>query len=287
MKKISQSFVLILTLLLSQWVGISNLNAQDYSFTNSTNYAIPDVNDGGAASPIEVSGIPVGSEIIDIWVSAQIGHTFVGDLSIWLVSPDGSTRIALMERPGTPEVGGFGYTSDLSLENTYSFIQDATEYSEFMGMNEHGGANGGIVPTGEWSPSWDEVLAPPAYNDFPAFISALPEDVNGTWHLFIRDSASGDVGSFQNARIMIFTQSMATVEMTDKAFEIYPNPVMDVFRIQSQLKIDQVEIYDLTGKSVLIQNNKNQIDVHHLSKGIYIAIISSGDMKESIKIIKN
>jgi len=174
---------------------------KEYRFLNPNTYTIPDDAFAEVASPITVSGIPQGAKINDILVSVQIGHSWVGDLSIWLIAPDGQTRVGLMDRPGVPAILQ-GSAAQLSVNNTYSFADSATASSEQMGEGSYSD-----IPSGSWHPSWDNELDPPAYNNFPGFISALPADVNGEWKLYIRDS-SGDAagGSFLNVQLVITAQ---------------------------------------------------------------------------------
>ena len=50
---------------------------------------------------------------------------------------------------------------------------------------------------------------------------------------------------------------------------IYPNPAHDILNINSE-NIESSKIYDLQGKQLLESRNAAQIDVSHLSNGIYI-----------------
>jgi len=68
---------------------------------------------------------------------------------------------------------------------------------------------------------------------------------------------------------------------------IYPNPVVDVFDISTQNKIQSVEIFDTAGRLVFsISNPSKSINIHHLKSGQYLAVIKSDNKKTSKKIIK-
>lgn len=177
------------------------VDPKEYSFFNPETYTIPDNANAGIASLITVSGIPLGATIKDVRVSTQIRHSWIGELSIWLVAPDGQTRIGLMERPGVPATV-HGSQAQFTQNNTISFTNSATVSSEEMG------ADLSIdIPSGSWLPSWDSELAPPAYSNFPGFTSALPANVNGEWKLYIRDSRAGaGTGYFKNVRLVITAQ---------------------------------------------------------------------------------
>lgn len=62
-----------------------------------------------------------------------------------------------------------------------------------------------------------------------------------------------------------------------KDLKIYPNPVSDELTIESNSKVLKVEIYDISGKKMLVKLMKNKINVSTLSKGNYIIHIETDD----------
>ncbi len=76
---------------------------------------------------------------------------------------------------------------------------------------------------------------------------------------------------------------------SDSNFVIFPNPVADKFYIISENIIDQVSLFDITGK--LIYNEKldsksTQIDINYFSSGVYFLKIKSNVETKDFKIIK-
>jgi len=65
---------------------------------------------------------------------------------------------------------------------------------------------------------------------------------------------------------------------------IYPNPVSDILYIKSD-NIQQVEIYDLTGR-LLIKENTSSINVNNLKPGIYIVKVTTADGVTTHKVSK-
>ena len=55
----------------------------------------------------------------------------------------------------------------------------------------------------------------------------------------------------------------------DFSLKIYPNPTTNEVTIESNSKIDKVEVYDLTGKKIM-QNKTNKIYLEVFPKGVYI-----------------
>jgi hypothetical protein len=81
--------------------------------------------------------------------------------------------------------------------------------------------------------------------------------------------------------------SIADISSTDK-IKIYPNPANNIIYIESDLSIEQIDIYDISGRKLkqFSTITNNQLSIEDLSSGIYLIKIAA-DKKEFIsKIIK-
>ncbi|HKL39809.1 MAG TPA: T9SS type A sorting domain-containing protein, partial [Cryomorphaceae bacterium] len=74
---------------------------------------------------------------------------------------------------------------------------------------------------------------------------------------------------------------------------VYPNPTSDFIQIDlngTDARIDQISIFDVTGKMVLQENNTAgqfiQIEVSNLPQGQYTALLQSGMITYVSKFIK-
>lgn len=70
---------------------------------------------------------------------------------------------------------------------------------------------------------------------------------------------------------------------------IYPNPFVDRISIITEKNIDQVSIFDLTGRQVLraIPNAESfSLDVSNLNKGMYLVSLKAGDQEMTAKLVK-
>jgi hypothetical protein len=66
----------------------------------------------------------------------------------------------------------------------------------------------------------------------------------------------------------------------------FQNPVKDVLKINTNQLIDSIEIYDILGNLVLkTKETKNEIEINHLQKGIYLLNIFSENKKSTQKLI--
>ncbi|MDW5288069.1 T9SS type A sorting domain-containing protein [Formosa sp. PL04] len=71
-------------------------------------------------------------------------------------------------------------------------------------------------------------------------------------------------------------------------FKLYPNPVNNELRINSISQIQNVEIFDLLGKSVLSLNNvQDKVNVSSLKSALYIVRITTQNGVSTKKFIKN
>ncbi|MCB8946254.1 MAG: S8 family serine peptidase, partial [Ardenticatenaceae bacterium] len=171
--------------------------------------AIPDDGyDGSLGSmlgrAIDASGIPGASTVVSVEVEAAIDHTWIGDLVIKLVSPDGSV-LGLVSRPGLAEsaddgTGCCGDSANLVSTSPIRFYDGASKDAETMGdLN----TNTNLLicqDDGEcdYSPNPGSIATPPSN-----FADLVGENASGTWTLYVGDSVSADPGQLQSWSIRI------------------------------------------------------------------------------------
>ncbi len=74
------------------------------------------------------------------------------------------------------------------------------------------------------------------------------------------------------------------------ALQLYPNPVQNIFSLESDLAIDRLIIFDIMGKELFNQTFSNltiDVDVSQFLDGLYIVQAFSGNSFSQIKFIKN
>jgi hypothetical protein len=92
----------------------------------------------------------------------------------------------------------------------------------------------------------------------------------------IGDTNPGHVveGGLDKFRAQIYYSTISTKDLSNQPFNVYPNPTTNQIKID--IPFEEVKIYDALGR-ILITNNKNEIDVSKLEKGLkYIEINSKG-----------
>ncbi|WP_456437463.1 T9SS type A sorting domain-containing protein [Psychroserpens sp.] len=73
-----------------------------------------------------------------------------------------------------------------------------------------------------------------------------------------------------------------------QSFKLYPNPTSSHFSIKSNLKIKNIEIYDILGKQVKVFTQTQELyNISELSNGLYFIIFFTENKYQTIKLIKN
>ena len=147
--------------------------------TNATSVAIPD---GDIANPgCSTVTIPTGGTITDVMVDLSITHTWVGDLTITLTSPAGTT-ITLGEQPGVP-ASGFGCDGD----------DIAVTFDDAAGLTAADFENTcGNAPAIAGS-----------YQPIDLLATFAGEDAAGVWTICVSDAVAADAGSIDNFGLTI------------------------------------------------------------------------------------
>ena len=130
---------------------------------------------GWTVDTIIISGLPTDAIINDLTLDVDLAHSWVGDLFIWLFSPDGQTLIPMLERPGSPNVSGGCSDDDMVVTFDDNAIINEIDLENICN---------GDVP-------WFVGEAQPRGSFSDNFAG---QSMNGTWLLIIGDAAGGDDG---------------------------------------------------------------------------------------------
>jgi len=88
-----------------------------------------------------------------------------------------------------------------------------------------------------------------------------------------------------------FQLAFNSLDSTENNFlqlKIYPNPVQNKFFFANRgTEKIQLELYNLLGQLIFKRENiSSEVDISHLSSGIYITKLQSNQQEKTIKIIK-
>lgn len=128
-----------------------------------------------------------------------------------------------------------------------------------------------------------EIAANPNLDNKGAPIAGITVDADNA----TRNATTPDLGSYE-----FVVQVLATGEQSlaaKKGVTYYPNPVIDVLNLRSEVKITNVEGFNLSGQKVIseiINAEQGAIDMRGVPAGVYILKVNSDKGYESIKVIK-
>lgn len=74
-----------------------------------------------------------------------------------------------------------------------------------------------------------------------------------------------------------------------RSLVLYPNIVHDVFTIESPETNSTLQVFDFSGKPVLVKvinNTRMQVDVSTLAAGVYLAVVKTGDTNIKARFVK-
>ncbi|WP_082377018.1 T9SS type A sorting domain-containing protein [Chryseobacterium indologenes] len=80
--------------------------------------------------------------------------------------------------------------------------------------------------------------------------------------------------------------SKTGTEVKDTSINIYPNPASDILHIKTQAKINEVEVYDRSGKRINVSVNNDKVNVKELPAGSYLIRITTEKNTVSKQFIK-
>lgn len=73
---------------------------------------------------------------------------------------------------------------------------------------------------------------------------------------------------------------------SNNTFSVFPNPTADFLNISTKAKVDNVQVFDMSGKMVKATLSNNQVDVRNLAKGSYVVKIETAEGTSTQKFIK-
>ncbi|WP_179349963.1 T9SS type A sorting domain-containing protein [Winogradskyella pacifica] len=114
-------------------------------------------------------------------------------------------------------------------------------------------------------------------------IAVVDLDKDGTEDLVVGNAAG---------KLTFFKGNSSNLSVSDfdsqELLQVFPNPVKDVFTIETSIEISRVALFDISGKQIDIQiANTNEVDISSLASGIYhIKIYDNNNRTTTRKIIK-
>lgn len=205
---------------------------------------------------------PIDSvSIKDVNVQLDVTHTYVGDLTITLTSPNGTIVNLTAENCGANQ----------DIDATFN--------------------DGGIVlECGTTAPTLSGDIQP--VQNLSAFSG---EESAGEWILTVDDGANGDGGSLNNFSLEFCTEQnvLGILDAGLDQFVIFPNPTSDNLTIQFNNAKNSVGItlFDISGRVVLSENVEangqfnHTMSVANMSSGVYFVSVENDNVRTTRKLV--
>ena len=232
-----------------------------YASNDNLALNIADGNSGQAGQPLlqHIISIPDLAIIEGITVNVDVTHTYIGDLIVRIIHPDGATFIDV-------------YNSDCDNDANFDITFD-----------DEAGALACASPTiGTFAPR--EALS--EFNGMQA---------QGDWTILIADFFAQDTGNLNDWSITICAEEALSVdEFSLSDFAIFPNPNTGEFSVKLNSNSGNainIDVFDIRGRRIFNNSytnsaNFNQtINLNDAKSGMYLVTISDGANKITKKII--
>ncbi len=237
------------------------ITCEPLTFANDTPIIIPDDSTAILQSVISISGgIGLAMPIEDINITLDITHTWISDLRITLTSPQG--------------------TSVTLLDDKCDDLDDMNVIFDDKGLTLNCSAS---------SPAIQGLVRPD--ENLSAFIN---EDFVGDWTLTVEDVFNADGGTINSFGIEICTeQTLSNASFKVSDFSLMPNPTSGIVNLNMDESLNndaEVFIYDIQGKLLdtkYLTTNRNlhTLDLSHISSGVYLVKVQSGNLSVVKKLI--
>ena len=78
---------------------------------------------------------------------------------------------------------------------------------------------------------------------------------------------------------------MDNIPQDERKIIVYPNPTKNIITIETRLEIE-IEVYDIMGKLLIVENKDKRIDMSYLADGLYHLSILHNNKRYNKQIIK-
>jgi hypothetical protein len=230
----------------------------------------------GQSITLTLDSISSNTNCNDIWTEQNLDLSFVIGTSddcgagacyfdveptyVWLYPSRLSVDLSGLQNIQKVEIDVISYCSYFSPQCTFSHLMDST------GMIINTVGNTINNPGNSINGTLETIIIE---NPTRGFLSEL--------------AISSCEGNVHEIRIYQNILSTDQIELDDRAFAIYPNPVIDMINIDvsGNLKYEAT-IYDLQGRIMISTTNQSTIDIQTLTQGTYLIKITDLDSGQNV-----
>lgn len=214
-------------------------------------------------------------EYFPSWSEATVTDYPISGNNIW--------KMASMNFASVTQYGGIDLSQMEKMYIDYWTAQDAVDAKLFVKLVDTNDSQevlldlGAIVP-GSWQTIEVDLNAQNAGNI----------DLSTVTQFLIDPSTNGGTFYIDNWYFAKGTP-LSIGELNESEIYVYPNPVQNTLNVSAGVSVDQVSIFDLTGREVLRATPNAaafSLDVANLNKGLYLVSLKAGDQEMTTKLVK-
>lgn len=110
------------------------------------------------------------------------------------------------------------------------------------------------------------------------FTGSIPQGGNAQW-------GHGKIDAIRAIQTALGILGLNEFESTSEDWQVFPNPTNDFLSIKGLENIQKVELYDMNGHSIALDNEKSKWDIRNYAKGSYIFRVIANQKVYQKKII--
>jgi len=144
-----------------------------------------------------------------------------------------------------------------------------------------------VISGGEETMLFQETLDA-SITSFHQRVASIPAEISGEFQIAFRhfdNPGGGYVVILDDIQIVNAGSVTGIDDVNTLNIAIYPNPVSNVLNVEGE-DIQQVEILDLNGRTVLATNESGAINISNLASGMYLVRAISAEGVRTVKIVK-
>ncbi|MFY9309104.1 MAG: choice-of-anchor J domain-containing protein [Bacteroidia bacterium] len=230
--------------------------------------SIPDNSNAGVYSPLVFCGLPNldGTSLsLDYLRIDSISHSWISDLSIYLISPNNdSILVSASNGGGTSNIENATFTDSASIN---------------IATINTGGIHDGFYHT-----------------ENPTGLAAFHtgQNPNGTWKLRVVDNETGDVGKICKWTLAFKASTSITSKGQDsEVVQVFPNPTRGtiIIDVKNKSPLLYIKVRNSSGQTLYSESTKimagtdMQVELEKYGKGIYLLQLISEDGVLTKKIV--
>ncbi|TRX29609.1 T9SS type A sorting domain-containing protein [Flavobacterium franklandianum] len=186
---------------------------------------------------------------------------------------------------------GSNWGADLDLTTVDNMHYTLDNWMPVIGSNTDTSLHFKIRDNHDWATQYGESTGTNGGNNLALTGTAKNGIAGGGGDIYIPWGKTYNVDFNRATGEWVFSEVLGVNKFVAKNFSVYPNPTQNSWKFASaNSDITSISIVDVLGKTIMSKNTSSRevsVDASGLSKGMYLAKVTSGDSVQTLKVVKN